>query len=275
MGKIRGAVNNLVSSGDELKRSLWQRWNNPSGRSTPAFLVGCGRSGTSMIVHQLDKSWRIDLFNEDNPAAFEKWRLRDLEVIAGLMRDSSAEIVVFKPILNTHQTRDLLAKFPESRVIFTFRQYDDVINSSLKRFGVDNRLNHIRSWMSNDFGEFKSADPPQETKQLIRSLWRPELNAQSGAALYWLFYNRLYYDLHLDQENRALLTRYETIVADPERHFKTICAFLGISYEPNLAEGVFASSIRRDPSPDIDPQVNAACEDLWQRLCQDEQLAQV
>jgi hypothetical protein len=244
--------------------------NNPSGESRPAFLIGCGRSGTSMLVHQLNKSFWVELYNEDNPDAFEKWRLRDLSIIDDLIERSYAAVILFKPILNTHQTHLLMARYPDAKFIFTFRHFNDVVNSSLKRFGRMNRIGHVNSWVSDDFNEFKAAPPPDRIKYLVRELWKPGLKPEDGGAMYWLFYNQLYYDLELDQSDRVMLIRYESVVAEPVRYFQALSNFLGLAYDSDLAEGVFASSVRRESAPQIDPEIRRTCDALWERLSADE-----
>jgi len=265
-GKLHGILNGLMKAGESIRREVWQRIDNPTGAARPAFLIGCGRSGTSMLVHQLNKSMRIELYNEDNPAAFERWRLKELSVIDRLIAESHARVILFKPILDTYRARTLMAKYLDARFIFTFRHFDDVINSSLKRFGRMNRINHINSWIQDDFSEFKLEPPPNVSRTAIQELWRPGLSPEDGAALYWLFYNRLYYDLDLDKSERVMLMRYESVVSDPVRHFKALSEFLGLPYEPVLAEGVFSSSIRRESAPEIDLAIRKACEALWLRL---------
>jgi len=264
MGRIRRTLRGFSSTQEEVRRKVWQRWNNPSGRTTPVFLIGCGRSGTSMVVSHLARSWRTELYNEDNPAAFDKWRIRDLQVIQGLVERSFAELVLFKPILHTYQIRSFLTRFPDSKAIFAFRHYDDVINSSIKRFGLSNRINHVRVWIEEDFGEFADSPPPAATKDFIRANWDPSMNPETGAALYWLFQNRLFFDLGLHEDQAVKLVHYESIVRGPTEKFRVLCQFLGLTYEPKISEGIYHSSVKRDPPPEIDPGIRAACED--QRL---------
>ena len=263
---LKGRLNRLRINGIMLHRRTWQRWQNPSRKTQAVFIFGCGRSGTSMLVRHLGRSKRIDFFNENHAAAFERWRLRDLPVIESVIDDSHAEVALFKPILDTVKTNLLLSRFSAAKVIFVFRHFDDVINSSLKKFGRENRLNHVKSWMADDFSEFTAVPPPQKTKAYIQSLWKPDLSPESGAALYWLFYNQLYYDLHLDQHERVCLIQYESLVSNPEEEFRALCQYLGLSFEPQITKGVFSSSIRRAAPQKIDSQIRQECEALWERL---------
>ncbi|MCP4423358.1 MAG: sulfotransferase [Chloroflexi bacterium] len=252
-----------------LRKSFWRQIHNPQHETSPIFLVGCGRSGTSMLVRQLDRSWQVELYNEDNQAAFEHFRLREFSVLDRLIEGSKAPAAIFKPILSTTQTLQLLSHFPDARIVFPFRHYNDVINSSLKKFGVENRINHVRSWMEDDFSEFAVAPPPAETKELIRQLWKPSLNPETGAALFWLFYNQLFYDLKLDKNDRAFLIRYETLVADSKPQMMALVEFLGLQFEEKMAEEIFTSSVGRDDPPEIDEEIQAACDRLYRRLSED------
>jgi hypothetical protein len=261
------------------RKFFLQRLHSAPGESRPVFLVGNVRSGTSMIVFQLANSWQVDLYNEDDPAAFEDWRLKKLDVIAGLVSNSRAPVTLFKPILDTHRAHELMARFPESRLIFAYRHFDDVVNSARRRFyrpdgSFDpSRLYPPRDprdpttrWMQTDFAEFDQAPPPEETRAAVRTLWKEDLNLESRIALRWLFINRLYFDLGLDRLARVLLVCYEEIVAAPEREFQRICRFLGLDFEAQVTHGVFSSSIGRNRAPEIDPPIRAACEQMAGRL---------
>lgn len=262
---IRSMAHGLQTSGPRLRRDLQRRLFH-NGGSRPAFIVGCGRSGTSMLLYHLSKTWQVEPYNEDHPAAFVNYRLRDTETIAELVGSSRAPLTLFKPILSTTMTCRLLGIFPDSRFLFVFRHFDDVLRSSLKKFGTENRLGHVRSWMEDDFSEFGSAPPPEATRLYLRELWHPDASAETGAALYWLFYNRLFFDLGLDEHDRLLLVQYERIVQSPSRSMTAIAEFLGIRFAPSMPEGIFASSVRHVPASSINSEVRAECLEHWKRL---------
>lgn len=266
--KIRSVQNRLLAKQNEMRKDKLRRRHNPSGVSLPIFLVGCGRSGTSMFIWQLDKSWQIKLYNEDHPAAFDEYRLRDFRVVARLTQESIAPFTLFKPILDTVQTMELLDHFPGSKAIFAFRHYTDVINSSLKKFGTYNRINHVKGWMTEDFAEFAVCPPPEASKEVVRVLWANDLSPEEGAALYWLFYNRLYYDLGLHDDPRTILIRYETLVTEPREQFEKVIAFLGAEFEEKMVEGVHARSINKNDPPPLRPAIMTACEELYELMSQ-------
>jgi len=61
-------------------------------------------------------------------------------------------------------TFQLLGIFPRARFLFVLRHLDDVVRSSLTKFGTENRLGHVRSWMEDGFSEIASAPPPEATR---------------------------------------------------------------------------------------------------------------
>jgi Sulfotransferase domain len=267
MGKLRHLSGPLWSKSATVRRRIAQFVDNPGGRSHAVFLVGCGRSGTNMLCNGLSRSWQVTFFNEDNPAAFDNYRIRDLAEIEGLVASSPARITLFKPILDSHLTGIFLSRFPKSKAIFVFRHYNDVINSSIQLFGSQNWPSRVDAWINDDFSEYASAPPPEQTKNAIRSRWSPSLNPESSIALYWLFHNLLFFDLSLDEDPSTTLLNYESTVLNPRREFGGLCNFLGIKYSNCLIEGVFSSSIRRGPSPNLDAEILKDCVSLWERLC--------
>ncbi|MCP5098674.1 MAG: sulfotransferase [Chloroflexi bacterium] len=277
IGRLQAAANKAKDARELRRKQQWQRKYNPARETVPVFLVGNGRSGTSMLVYHLTRSWHIDLYNEDNPAAFDKWFLRDLSVIKKIVADSCAPVTLFKPIKDTYRTHTLQARFPQAKVLFSFRHFDDVINSSRKRFYVDfgqkvgktveQITPPVDRWMADGFAEYADALPPEKTQQFIRSLWHESLSLESKIALHWLFVNSLFFDLDLDSDATVKAVRYESLVSNPQGEFEAICAFLTIPFEAKMVHDVFASSIKKKNAPDLDPAIRTACKAVYQRLC--------
>ena len=271
---------NQVKFGDDrlfgMPYHLWKKYrvailsrlNNPYKKSMPVFLIGCGRSGTNMLTKGLAKSFQIKLYNENHPAAFEDFRVKDFTAIEQLNKTGYIWIKLYKPILDTHLARKYLSHFQNAKIIFIFRHYDDVINSSIKLFGPDNWPTRVKNWITNDFAEFASASPPDITKEYIQNRWHKNLSSPNAIALYWLFYNRLYFDLGLNHNERVILIRYEDIVTKPNIEFHKLCKFLGIKYSDDMIEGIFSSSIKRNTSPEIEPSLRKDCDHLLEKLCE-------
>jgi hypothetical protein len=266
-GRIRGIPYRLWINSESIRKEFVRRLHNPLGGSRPVFLVGCGRSGTNMITRHLARSWQIKLYNEDNSLAFKNWRMRDLRTIKKLVESNYATITLFKPILDTHLSYNLLSYFDQSKIIFAYRYYTDVVRSALKHFGPDNWYSRVKAWVEKDFEEFFPAMIPKNLKDFIIERWYPSMTPETSIALYWLFYNCLYFDLELECNPRVYPVKYENVVLDPTNNYRSICNFLGIRYNPLMADGVYNTSLKHDLLLNIDQRIRDDCEDLWNRLC--------
>ncbi|GAG76799.1 unnamed protein product [marine sediment metagenome] len=229
----------------DKRKSVRQRLDNPKGKNQAVFLVGCGRSGTNMVTRRLARSWQVDLYNEDNQEAFNNWRLREVSVIDDLIENGYAHIKLFKPIVETHLSAMFLSRYTTGKILFVYRHFNDVINSSINHFGEERWYSRVKAWVDDDFTEFLPALVPEKTKQFIYSLWDPSLIPVSVLGIYWIFYNRLYFDLGLHEHDRVMLLNYENLVLEPEKSFQNICNFLSLKYYSHMVDDIFSSSIKK------------------------------
>lgn len=231
-----------------------------------------------MQVFHLARSPAVDLYNETHPRAFERFHLRPLAQIDQILDRSFAQLVLFKPILDTHKAAQWLEAYALARVLFAFRGFGDVVNSARRYFFEERhkRVNMIPGdvdppvdrWVRENFAEFSEAPPPESTRESVLALYRQELGLDSKIALRWLFYNSLYFDLGLDRHPRVRLLEYETCVRRPGETFRKTAEFLGIPYRSSMAEGVHAGSVTKRAAPTLDAGVRAACTQLHERLQQ-------
>lgn len=219
-----------------------------------------------MIVDQLSVSWRVDPFNEDHPAVFERWRLRDLTTVDAAIAGSRGEVVLFKPVLDSPMAVQLLDRYPDARVLWMSRRHHDVVNSAAVMFGAENWHDRVHKWMARDFREFDRCGVPAATADAVRALWDPDLDPVSATALYWYFYNRIYLDLGLAAHPRARLLVYEDLVKAPRAGLLAIERALGVELALGERITMRTSSVGRDDPPEIRPDIDAACHELRAEL---------
>jgi len=263
--KAAAAAARLARVGVRGGRWARQRLQGPREGARPAFLVGCGRSGTNMLVDRLSRTWELDPVNEYDPAAFHEWWLRDLDSVAAVAQRSRARTVLFKPILDTPRVPQLLERFPEGRVLFAVRDWAAVVRSALALFGPENWPGRVAGWMSDDFAEF-GAPLPANARERVRSLWRADLDPASATALYWLFYTGLYCDQGLDSDPRVRLVHYQLVLEQPEAQLREVCDFLGIGYRARMSPGVEPRNRHTSESLGVEPSIAEACDALYARL---------
>lgn len=234
-------------------------------QSRAVFLVGSGRSGTDILAHCLDQSLNVKLINEDNPLAFENWRLKALDDVKQVVSTAGAPVVVFKPIVETMRINELLETFPCSRAIFIIRDYSDSINSLVKFFG-NSHVNAVNSWIESDFAKLPLV--PNELKDRAKRIWSDNSSIENACGIYWLVYNSSYLFLNLRANERICLVAYESLVSESEVKLRELSDFLGLQYKKAMGADIYSTSVKRKPVSNLHPDLRRYCEETWDRLCE-------
>src|SRR6185369_8230204 len=110
---------------------------------------------TNMMLTALGRSWEVETCNEADSRAFSDHRLRSLDDAARLVEQSAAPVVIFKPLMDTCLARKMLDRFEDSKFLFPFRHFDDVVNSMIRKAHNDGEPNHhlarVGRWVEQDF----------------------------------------------------------------------------------------------------------------------------
>ncbi len=250
-----------------------------AGRKVPVFILGCQRSGTTICQNVFLEARGFGVFREGSRKAMtENWRLRPKRDIDRLIKQTRRSILLFKPINDSQWADYLLGDFENARIIWIYRSVFDTANSAVAKWQGSQR--DMVKWIGDAFSDLPSHDeamrrieekpnygiyaerlPEDAIEQLVR--WtRAPLSEHTGAAILWYLRNRIVKDLGLMQDPRVLLVNYEEFVQGPVPQLERMCHFMGAKFEPELADGVFSSSIGKADLPDIDPDVRAACIEL-------------
>lgn len=261
-----GVLTNIINQ-VRIKSFRWRkrlfRMIRPSGKSYPVFIIGSGRSGTDIITFTLNNSLFSDVYNEFNDDAFVNWRLKSLDHIEILVNKSRAKVVAFKPIVETLRCKELMERFPDSKVLFAVRDYRDAVNSMVRFFG-DKHIRAVNGWVESDFKEHPAA--PEHIKAFLRTHSKGTLSFENASALYWLLYNDAYASLGLDNEPRVKLVSYEELVNNPREVTKGLAEFLEIPWSSRMTDGIFSKSVGKSPSPNISPEIEKECKKVWAYL---------
>lgn len=203
------------------------------------------------------------MINEDNPKAFENWRLKELSVVKYVISRSRARFVLLKPIVETLRAQSFLHGFERGRVIFVARNPVDAINSMVRFFGAK-QVKAVKNWVETDFR--KQPQTPDYLREFISSHCNEDLTKEDAAGLYWLLYNDAYRFLHLRGEKRVLLVFYEDLVQKPEKTTQEIATFLGLNWSPFMLEDVYSGSIGKNKKPSLTPSIDQECQEVWNFL---------
>lgn len=252
-----------------LRKLAWRVTHDSSPRAIPVFVVGLQRSGTNMIVHGLERSPQLEVFNENDRAAFHRFRLRPDPVIRGLVERSRHPFVLFKPLCDSHRVGELLDHLgtpSRARAIWVFRSVDGRARSSVEKFGTANLRALRRIAEGGGDSLWQAQGLSEESMDLIRSFDYERLSPWSASALFWYVRNSILFEQGLARRSDFALASYDRVVADPPTSIEKLCRFLGVPFEDRYAAHVKVGGSSRKVRLEIDPGIRKRCDELAERL---------
>ncbi|REJ69390.1 MAG: hypothetical protein DWQ31_04825 [Planctomycetota bacterium] len=247
-----------------IRRQLYQR-RHPCERTTPVFIVGSQRSGTSMTLRVFDLSLDALVFNTQDPRAYERGMLHDPPVIQGLLRGSRATVTVFKPMHEIQRIPRFLQKYDGLKIVWPVRHYADVVNSASRMW--PNFLQTVRAMTHEpENAGWHGESLTEHQRDVLREHFRDDTTLLTANALFWYVRNSFYFELGLEDAPQVRLFSYERMVQKPREQFAEIFDFCGCPFTPELTREIFDSSIGKNARPEIDPAVDELCQGLLERL---------
>lgn len=237
-------------------------------RKIPLFVTGCQRSGTTMFMDVLKNSPQVNTYGEENKEGFQGTILRSDSDIRRLIRKSDKTVVAFKPLNNSQELDRILAIYPNSKAIWIYRHYNDVINSVLKKW------NHIPEMMrevaenhyTKEVRKVIGVRISRDARSFVKKMCDADPSPNDFAAMLWFVRNILFFELNLASFNQVLLCKYEDLVLIPEKGFNEAFNFIGIDCNKKYTRGVHSASIKKNTAPVLMPEVESQCQKLWERL---------
>lgn len=259
-GRLRRIIKHVVQ-GTILRRSWAQKI---------VYIVGCQRSGTTMLLRMFDFSMLTRVFDEgrDN-RAFLRYRLRSSEDLKRLASRVHAPVIVLKPLCESHYIDRFLARDGNSRAIWIYRHYADVANSTVRMWGdhLLDTVNKLCSGRAEDTG-WRGERIGEDTLKRVHSVYRSDLSKWEAACLFWYIRNRIVGDLGLQEDPRVRIVRYSSLVSRPRESFEALFEFTGIPFSEAWSNWIYDSSVAKEERPEIDDQISALCESLLRELDQ-------
>jgi hypothetical protein len=246
------------------------RWRNLE-QPRVLFIVGCQRSGTTLMVRLFDADINCRVFGEfselssaDKQAGI---RLNPLPDVAAVINRVPAPLVVAKPLVETQNVRTLLNYFPGSRALFMYRRWADVARSDLAEFGVRNGISNIRPIAEGNHHNWRSAGASRTVREIVRRYYSEDMNPNDAAALFWFARNQLFFDLELASCANVMLCKYEHLTREPAVLMRRIYDFVAVPV-PDLSHTaqVHSSSVRKGSEAGFSTPVQALCDQLERRL---------
>lgn len=207
--------------------------------STPAFIVGCRRSGTTLVSRIIDAHSAFSIYHESFLYPIFSKELRwygDL----GDARNLDRLIDDVREVLGT-QVPDVPSR-AEIRSAMSQASLSGVFGALLhlyargkdKRRGGDKTPEHHRFLpeILRDFGGSPVVFTMRDPRDTVQSIRRVFDTSVAGAAHRW----RQAWECYEAHRNQVYLLRYEALVLDPETEVRRLSDVLGEAFEPEMLE---------------------------------------
>ncbi len=233
-------------------------------------ILGCQRSGTSLIYWVFERDLRTKIYREASKLSTKDPRHLRLDPFTKIRKElasQKAPLLVLKPLVESQRALHLLANIPNSKILWMYRDFDDVAASNLKAFGRSNGIRDLRLMLNGPHQNWRREKLRPETASLLRRFYRRDMNPYDAAALFWYARNMLYFDQRLDEHDSVMLCKYEDLGKHPHTVMQSIYMFLEISYPGrHVVRSVHAGSVGRGARIDISAEIRSHCNELLQRL---------
>lgn len=240
-------------------------------QKTILFIVGCQRSGTSMIHHQFRLDFDTYTFDEISSLSSrdlqEGLRLNPIDEVRRQFGVVRAPFVLAKPLVESQNLDRLLEAFPGSKALWMFRNYKDVVRSNLRFFGPANGLKDLAPIVAGDRNDWRAENLGSSELEVIRGLYSPEMDPYDAAALFWYARNSLFFSRGYSTDSRIRLCKYEDLVTDPVGIMAGVYKFIGRQFPGDrIVAGVFSDSRGKGRHVNLSDPVQEICEELLLRL---------
>jgi hypothetical protein len=239
------------------------------GRKAVVLVVGCQRSGTTLMLELFTDDRRSVTFPEQSvlsSSAESRLRLKPLPEVKRALERIRAPLLVLKPLVESQHAPGLLDALDNAYAIWMYRRAESVAASDLAYFGRENGESNLRLLLTNEPPNWRGEVVPETTRSVLTRHYRPGMDPHDAAALFWWARTSLFFDLRLDERPDVRLCSYERLVAEPEPEMRSLYDFVGVSYpERDITRGVRRSAGRTKDFP-LSPEVRQLCEELWERL---------
>jgi hypothetical protein len=226
------------------------------------FILGAQRSGTRVPLVALESAPDILTFREGARPYFDGVRLAEEPVLDRLFEACDFPLLVLKPLCESHRARQLLARFPGSRVLWIFRDHRDTITSSSLKWasGIEAVEQIVEGRLRPN--DWRGGGLTPELLDVARRLYQPGLSLHHANAILWYLRTRLLLDLDLFTCPEALVIKYEDLTSAPAVHFDRVFRFLGQPLKPEYLTQIHRNDKRR-PLSGIPSAVADACDALY------------
>jgi len=253
-----------------LKKDLLHRLSPANQDEQILFILGCQRSGTTLMLEIFENDPQTKTFGEFSKLSSndkrERLRLNPLADVKAALDSERAAFIVMKPLVESQNALRLLDYFENSHALWVYRDYRDVALSNLEHFSRHNGFNNIKPILDNDQTNWRAEHVSDEVRNTV-STHHQNLKKMDAAVLFWYARNSLYFDLGLDQITNVHMCKYEDLVTHPSKVVKALYERIGQAYPgPAIHKTVHPRSLKRGRDVDLSPEIDQLASNFLDKL---------
>ena len=253
------------------KKRFYQSVLSKKDRQSILFIVGCQRSGNSIMQDVFNKDLNTKCYHEFSEISSNDpiggIRLNSFESVKKEFSTLKASLIVLKPLVESQNVPELLSYFENSLALWMFRNYKGVALSNIKKFGLQNGINDLRPIVNNEPNNWRSEKVSKHIRETVSKYFSEDMNPYDAAVLFWFARNSIFFDLELDKSPRVMMCSYEDFVLEPEKHVRNIYQRLGQPYpEINLTAEVHSNSRKKGKEIELSPEIEQLAIEMQNKL---------
>lgn len=232
------------------------------------FIFGCQRSGTTIIQRLISLSTNVKFYGEGDPPYFhdpeseKHHRIKSTAEINTYLKHESLDYIVIKPLYESQNANELINSNQNSKGIWVFRNYLDVIDSHLHYYNYDVKI-YVAPIFDYKKNSWLNESVPSEIQKFIIQFNLNEISDADAYGLFWIVRNSLY--LNIKNKN-ILLVNYETLVTSPSTQISRFCNFLGLPYFGFYSNVIRTNAISKKVNFTLNPIIEDKCKNVYQKL---------
>lgn len=259
-----------VTPFEKMKKVVYQKMRYSKGYSKCLLIVGCQRSGTTLISNVFNKIDYCRVFGEFSSLSnqdLERIRLNPFSDILKTFNYTHSPLIVCKPLVESQHTLNLLANIPNSRALWVFRHFKDVALSDVQKFKNNAGRGNLYPIIENKSNNWRNEEVTASTRHLIKELYSDRLSALECACLFWYSRNILYFDQVLQDQKDVYIWEYDDFVTTPLIYLNELLTSMKLPPQSiKTVSNVYRSSMNSARNAKINKDIHNLCEELYLRL---------
>lgn len=238
---------------------------------TILFVVGCQRSGTTLINQIFEKDLNTKVYAEVSSLSSNdipyRLRLNPLDSVKAALDRDLAPLVILKPLVESQNILQLLTYFEGAKAVWVYRHYKDVAASYVKKWGPHHSINDLRAILAQQPHDWRCERISADVDQVVRRYFSEDMPPHDASALYWFIRNSFFFDLNLANNPRVFLCSYKKLVLNPVEVMTNIYKFLGCQFPGDrIVSMVHPASVNKGRRVELSPPIEELCQQLLDRF---------